>query len=190
MEVEWKLLAANRLTLEGVTHRCAELGWKVVPGGRKRIFDIYYDTPDYSYFTNGGCVRRRVEGGVVKVTFKEPGRVENGLFQRPEREVPLYQIPSADPFAEQGLIATLHVHNSRRLFTLSYADAVVELALDSVSYRLGHRRTPTDHQVELELKSEGGLERLVSLGEALKTDSGFTPMTQSKYQRGMALLQC
>lgn len=186
MEVEWKFLAETRPDLEACVLRAADLGWRAAPAGRVVLHDVYYDTPDRQLLAQGASVRRRTENGVAKVTVKTPVDAKDGLFRREEWEKPLSEVP-ADFFSERGLIPTLHVHNTRRPFSLAKGDAWVEMALDMVVYRLGNRRAQ-EFQLELELKSEGGEDALRALGEAAKSWPGLAPSPASKYRRGMALL--
>lgn len=186
MEVEWKFSVKTRPDLEGCVHRAASLGWDAVPAGRVILRDIYYDTPDRRLLARGASVRRRTENGVPKVTVKEPVDTQDGLFRREEWEKPLREVP-ADFFSERGLIPTLHVHNTRRVFLLTKEDAQVELALDMVTYRLGNRRAQ-EFQLELELK-KGGEDALKALGEAARSWPGLTPSGSSKYRRGMELFR-
>ncbi len=186
MEVEWKFTAKTRPDLEACVHRASDLGWCAAPAGRVILRDIYYDTPDRQFLAQGASVRRRTENGVQKVTVKEPVDTGDGLFRREEWEKPLREVP-ADFFSQRGLIPTLHVHNTRRVFLLTKEDVQVELALDMVTYRLGQRRAQ-EFQLELELK-RGEEDALNALGEAAKSWPGLTPSGSSKYRRGMALLQ-
>lgn len=184
MEVEWKFLANTRPDLEACVHRAAGLGWDAAPAGRVALHDVYYDTPDRALLARGASVRRRTENGVQKVTVKEPVDTKDGLFRREEWEKPAREVP-ADFFAQRGLIPTLHVHNTRRVFLLTKEDTQVELALDMVTYRLGQRRA-REFQVELELK-KGGEDVLAALGGEAASWPGLTPAAESKYSRGMGL---
>ncbi len=184
MEVEWKFLANTRPDLEACVHRAIDLGWDAAPAGRVVLHDVYYDTPDRALLARGASVRRRTENGVQKVTVKEPVDARDGLFRREEWEKPAREVP-ADFFLKRGLIPTLHIHNTRRVFLLTKEETQVELALDMVTYRLGNRRA-REFQVELELK-QGGEDVLAALGEAAKSWPGLTPSTVSKYRRGMGL---
>lgn len=189
MEVEWKYLAACEDDGDRLLAQCQALGWTASSRGVRALLDTYYDTQGLALLRSGQVLRRRVEDGAHKMTLKNPGSQADGLFRREELEGPVDE-DGEWYLREHGLLPTLSLRNSRRVFDLTLGETQVELALDKVFYRRGARNAGPDYQVELELKSPEGEEALEALGRALKALPFLTPMTQSKYQRGMALTGC
>lgn len=187
MEIEWKFIADSADAQRHALARCAELGWRAADGGQRHIVDTYYDTPDQHFLTSGGSIRKRVENGQTKLTVKGASAAAAGQpFRREEYEGAL----EPHYFDSRGLKPALTVRNTRQLYLLTLDDARVEMALDCVYFRHQAANAPVEYQVELELKSSSGENRLLALGQALTHLDGLTAATQNKYQRGMELTGC
>jgi triphosphatase len=174
------------------------------PAKAQRLLNTYFDTPALDLKQRRMAVRERLAGDQWLLTVKTAGKSENGLSRRQEWEAPT--TPGALDFAtlvdDAKLAADLMALRSqlqplfrtdfeRHSWVVSYAEARVEVALDS-----GHVTVPgtalNEVILELELELLSGPESaLHALANALRQSPrgavALTPSDASKAQRGLAL---
>ena len=174
------------------------------PAKAQRLLNTYFDTPALDLKERRMAVRERLAGDQWLLTVKTAGKSENGLSRRQEWEAPT--TPGALDFAtlvdDAKLAADLMALRSqlqplfrsdfeRHSWVVSYAEARVEVALDS-----GHVTVPgtalNEVILELELELLSGPESaLHALANALRQSPrgavALTPSDASKAQRGLAL---
>jgi triphosphatase len=170
--------------------------------GRARtvqLFSVYYDTPQGELKNHGFGLRLRRQGARWVQTLKADGRVEGGLHQRPEWEVPCAG-PELDfaALAETDaveLVARLRerlqpvfvTEFTRTTHVLQPAfDQELLLCVDRGEIRTGEAVVPIS-EIELELRS-GERARLFELGLALQEVVPLRLENRSKAERGYALL--
>jgi len=174
------------------------------PAKAQRLLNTYFDTPALDLKQRRMAVRERLAGDQWLLTVKTAGKSENGLSRRQEWEAPT--TPGALDFAalvdDAELAASLMALRAelkplfrtdfeRHSWVVSYAEARVEVALDS-----GHVTVPgtalNEVILELELELLSGPESaLHALANALRQSPrgavALTPSDASKAQRGLAL---
>jgi len=174
------------------------------PAKAQHLLNTYFDTPALDLKQRRMAVRERLAGDQWLLTVKTAGKSENGLSRRQEWEAPT--TPGALDFAalvdDAELAASLMALRAelkplfrtdfeRHSWVVSYAEARVEVALDS-----GHVTVPgtalNEVILELELELLSGPESaLHALANALRQSPrgavALTPSDASKAQRGLAL---
>lgn len=195
VEVELKLsldtAAARKLRRHPLLHSLCDAGPR-----RRKLYSIYFDTPDLDLRRRGVTLRlRRQEGGWVQ-TLKGGGQVHAGLHQRVEWETPASAgIPDLDAIRASdwakeftpGLFAQL-----RPVFVTDFWRTAwlleprpgeqVELALDQGEIVADGDREIIS-EIELELKS-GGAGQLFELALALQAGLPMRLEGRSKAERG------
>jgi inorganic triphosphatase YgiF len=168
---------------------------------RKRLYAIYYDTPDGALQRQGIALRLRREGTRWVQAVKWGGGIRGGLHERGELEHPVSG-PLADfeaitepslaaVFATPGLRAQLKpafITEFERL-SLLYSpapDTVVEICFDRGAVKGGDHVEPLS-ELELELKS-GPPWRVYAAALVLMAGTPFRLELRSKAFRGYALL--
>ncbi len=200
LEIEIKLSVEP-----GQAHRL----WSILAGhphpkpASRRLFSVYYDTPDHRLKSGGVALRLRRQGKRWIQCVKGGGVAAAGLHRRTEHEtVVAAQIPSFPAIIEAGfgkLVADKEMRAALQVaFTTDFrrsstlirprADTVIEVSLDRGSIAAGGRSEPIC-EVELELKA-GNTGALFDLALEI---AGALPSARlghrSKAQRGYALAQ-
>lgn len=171
---------------------------KGVKASRRRLYSIYFDTPDFILHQQRGAIRLRREGYRWVQTVKLDSRDSGGLSSRPEWEVrvtgnrPDLQVlpPEArrciDPSLAARLAPVFVTDFQRTTWLLELPGGLVEVALDQ-----GHIRADEDDEiavseVELELKT-GDPSLLFDIALELLDTVQLLPEFRSKALRGYVL---
>ncbi|MDD5298386.1 MAG: CYTH and CHAD domain-containing protein [Rhodocyclaceae bacterium] len=198
MEVELKLAlpaSARRAFL-----RQPVLAAALAKHPARRVFSIYFDTPDLDLRARGIALRLRRLGRQWLQTVKCAGVVEGGLASRPEWEQPydgrafdFSQVDQADvrKFLEKarrkGLLSPVFETDFRRR-TWHFeplAGSRLELAFDEGVIRSGERSLPLC-ELEIEIQ-EGDTGPLLHLAQDLAASLPLRPDARSKAERGYRL---
>lgn len=168
----------------------------------RKMYSVYYDTPDLDLKKDGVALRLRRERKRWVQTLKGGGRVEAGLHQRVELEkrVPT-QLLDYRALAESGL-SEVFADPARRArlqpaFTADYtrtsrhlapdAGSDIELCFDVGTISAGEASAPIS-EVELELKS-GAPAQLIECALLLLEHIALRLEPRSKAERGYALVE-
>lgn len=164
---------------------------------RRKLFSIYFDTPEFDLRRRGVALRLRRVGYHWVQTVKAEAATAGALTSRPEWEVqvtgnqPDFTALPAEALALfQGvdrarLGAIFHTEFQRTAWQLHQASGQVELALDQGDIRAAERCLPIS-EVELELKG-GGADSLFDLVRQLLDSVALRPEPRSKAMRGYQL---
>jgi inorganic triphosphatase YgiF len=197
MEVEAKLTLSaptEAAQIEALDWTPYQLG----TGHAVQQHDTFFDTPDLALSKTRHAVRLRQGGTTSVVTLKGPGKVEGGVHEREELELPttgnaLEEWPSAIHARLQQLIGVqpmqplLEVRNHRRIWPLLRdAQTIGEVALDEGSIVAREQQEPM-HELEIELKG-GSRDDLTALIAMIRQHLPAQPEDRSKFARGLALL--
>jgi triphosphatase len=172
------------------------------PPVRRKVFNIYLDTPDLALKNHAMALRLRRIGGKWFQTLKTAGEMTGGLQQRGEWEFPC-RGPQLDlalfrdtPLALIPRREELHLM-LRPVFTTDFYRTAwlietepgqrVEVALDLGAIRDGSHEVLIS-EVEIELV-EGGVSALFAVALALSERIALRPDRASKAERGYALFQ-
>jgi CHAD domain-containing protein len=176
--------------------------YRLVYGGEHALHDEVVDTAARALTGGGFALRRRRDGARLLITLKGPGEVDGAVHRREEIEVEA----DADALARgewpepvwtrvgdlvgEGTLETLvSVDNQRRVWRIEREGAELgELALDEGTIRAGGREQPF-RELEVELKGDGTARDLEQITARLVAELPLTPEPQSKFGRGLALLQ-
>jgi len=172
-----------------------------------RLFNTYYDTPDFDLRRRGIALRLRRKGwSIWLMTVKGGGDSgAGGLAQRNEWEVPTQ--PGVFDFAivtDENLREFLESHHdrlqpafstdfTRTAWTLNHAGARIEMALDRgkiSALAVAGEAAPVSLplcEVELELLEGASPDALFDLAITLAADLHLHPEVVSKAERGYAL---
>jgi inorganic triphosphatase YgiF len=165
----------------------------------RRLFSIYYDTPDLRLSRAGKALRVRQIGKRFIQTLKVEGAAGGGLQQHAEFEQP---VPSEQPDLMQitdpamrrflnkqkvasRLVPVFSTDIKRRTWLLGIGGAEIEVALDEGEIQSGSNRTLLT-ELELELKL-GAKEALYDLAIDLAGRWPFRIEWQTKAARGYRL---
>lgn len=197
MEIEAKLTLSaptNSEQIEALDWTPYQLG----PGHQVQQHDTFFDTPDLALSQTRHAVRLRQGGTTPVVTLKGPGKVEGGVHEREELELPTTgnatdQWPQEIQARLQQLIGAqpiqplLEVHNYRRTWVLLRDNQPIgEVALDEGSIIAGGQQEPM-HELEIELKG-GHRDDLTTLIHVIQQHLPAQPEDRSKFARGLTLL--
>lgn len=169
---------------------------------RLKLHNTYFDTPDLALTRQQVAVRERRVLRKTLLTVKTAQRSEGGISQRSEWEAPtipgqfdfatlIDDVTLADTLNQQAtqLVPVFTTDFSRRVWTLSFRRAIIEVALDvgiiSVQRDDLTREQPIC-ELELELK-EGNPATLFALARMLSRQVRLHPSDASKAARGYAL---
>jgi len=165
----------------------------------RRLFSVYYDTPDLRLSQAGMALRVRRSGRRFLQTLKIAGAAGGGLHQQMEFEQPvpteqpdLMQI--ADPalrrfLAKQKIVGRVvpifSTDIKRRIWLLGISGAEIEVALDEGEIQSGaNRRALTELELELKL---GATDAIYELAIDLAERCPFRIEWQTKAARGYRL---
>ena len=169
---------------------------------RRKVLNVYFDTPDFILKQNAMSLRLRKMGGKWLQTLKTAGTTTGGLHRRGEWEHPLHA-PQLDlslfrdtPLA--SLANSQHMHLTLKpAFTTSFNRTTwrietapgqqVEVALDQGFIRCGESEEAIS-EVEIELL-EGDTATVFDVADALATQIALRPENLSKAERGYRVLQ-
>lgn len=170
---------------------------KGLKASRRKLYGIYFDTPDFDLYRRRGVFRLRREGYHWVQTVKlDPGSV-GGLSMRPEYEV---QVTGNQPDFEvlpeaarvvlspeiTGHLRPLFITDFQRTtWLVERQEGTVEIALDIGHVRSGELAQPLA-EVELELKSGTGA-LLFEVAKSLLDAVPLVPEYRSKALRGYGL---
>lgn len=165
--------------------------------------DTVLDTAGRALARGRHTLRVRRDGGQTLLTLKAPGQVDGAIHSREEIEVPIaaelrdtperWPEPIAGPLralvGDEPLAPLFQVRNRRRSWNvLRDGRRVAEIALDRGRIEAGGRHVAF-HELEIELKDDGGDEDLAAIVDRLLAALPLEPEPASKSARGMALLR-
>lgn len=169
----------------------------------ERQRDSLLDTADHTLYHLGYALRvRRIQRQLV-VTLKRPGAVSGSVHIREELEAPVAAADSLAPrrwppavgapvlalIGDAPILPLVELHTQRATWRVERAGQLVaELVVDNGTL-IAHGATANIQEVEVELKGEGATDDLHRLDRRLRKRLGLTPERQSKFARGMALLE-
>ena len=197
-EIELKLSIANQDILLLQQH---PLLMTCYSGPQKqKLYSIYFDTPDMLLTQLKMALRLRLVGTQWIQTLKGEGKVENGLHQRLEWEVPVARsepdfeqllkspwVSVFTPVIQKQLVPIFVTDFWRTTWQVSLENGQIEVALDIGEVQANDLHTSIS-EVELELKS-GDPESLNYLAKALQELVPLIPEDQSKADRGYQLFR-
>ena len=203
MEIELKLLVPPA-ALETLSADPLLTGVRAKRKARKRLDNIYFDTPDHALAAARIGLRLRKDGRRWLQTVKSGGSAQAGLHQREEIEFAV----SGKALEWQPLVATAFeavlgpvwqqlTPQFRTLFSRDIwrltgpTGAEIEVAMDqgeiiAGKYRGSHERREAICELELELKS-GAVDDLFDIALALADRHPLVLSSRSKAERGDAL---
>ncbi|MEE3194832.1 MAG: CYTH domain-containing protein [Candidatus Poribacteria bacterium] len=168
-------------------------------------YDVYFDTLNGQLFGQGKSFRLRQSCGQYAVTFKEK-LTENHVrmkFEETITELQAQRLLDSDltDVFQVKVIQTAISHlgtnrinpifclqNNRKKWYLGSGLANLEICFDSIQYMdIGQSRFFEENELELELK-EGDPEFHWKITNLLSQQYALTPSFQSKYERGVKLL--
>ena len=169
-----------------------------------KLFNTYYDTPDFALLQRGIALRLRRKGWALwLMTVKTGAAAVGGLAQRSEWEAPTQ--PGVFDFAivtdealrdfllaqQERLQPVFTTDFTRSAWLIEQGGARIELALDrgTISAPQGEQapRSEALCEVELELLDAASPDPLFSVAIALAGDLILHPEVASKAERGYAL---
>jgi inorganic triphosphatase YgiF len=170
---------------------------KGLSGVRRKLYGIYFDTPEFDLFQRRSAFRLRREGYHWVQTVKLDQGSVAGLSARPEYEVqvignqPDFAVLPAEARAaltaeiEARLAPVFVTEFQRTAWHLERPGGAVEIALDLGHIRAGEADLPVA-EVELELKSGDGA-ILFEVARELLAAAPMVPEYRSKALRGYGL---
>lgn len=200
-EVEFKLLAPQRLAAHDVEAAARALGVEVGPGRTVRQLDRYLDTEALDLLRHGGALRVRGQGPSAKLCFKSRAEPEGDAVRRTELEestpdaadpvhawdLPLLlrnwvePITLARPMHE---IASLENQRLRHALREPVSGGRAELCIDRV--RVVSSRGVVGSFVEVEIETTSGpSEAFAPLAETLVDRLGLEISQPSKLERAL-----
>lgn len=170
---------------------------KGLKASRRKLYGLYFDTPEFELYQRRGAFRLRREGYHWVQTVKLDRGSTGGLSVRPEYEVqvtgnrPDFEVLPAEaraaltPEIEARLAPLFATDFQRTTWLVARPRATVEIALDLGHVRAGAAELPLA-EVELELKSGDGAV-LFELARELLAAVALVPEYRSKALRGYGL---
>ncbi|MFA5638130.1 MAG: CYTH domain-containing protein [Anaerovoracaceae bacterium] len=205
MEIELKYSVPTKKVMEEIEEDAYLFSIEEEHTREKRAFKAsYFDTEDHDLLKNDIAFRIRMEGDKLQATLKWKGRVEGALHKREEINVPLkddkaYIMPSVNVFCESEIgkeviklvnkkpfICLMEMGFLRTSFKVDTGKSIIEVSLDQGEI-LTDKGNTFIQELELELFS-GETEELMKLGERLMTTYDLLPGSESKFLRGLKLL--
>lgn len=172
------------------------------PAKRLKLYNTYFDTPDLDLTKQRVAVRERRVLRKTLLTVKTAQRSEGGISQRSEWEAPTTpgefdfstlvddaQLAETLSMKASQLVPVFTTDFSRRVWTLNFRRATIEVALDQgniSAQRAGLTREQPICELELELK-QGNPATLFALARMLSRHVRLHPADESKAARGYAL---
>ena len=196
-EIELKLLIDSSSIPQLLRHPLLKSACKSGPL-KEKLHSIYFDTPDLALVRVQIALRLRQNGEHWIQTVKGGGKVEEGLHQRSEWEVPVTgNLPDLDkllespwrsfftPDIQNRLVPIFFTDFWRTTWLIELPNGLIELALDVGEIEAKNKHVPIC-EVELELKS-GVPESLFDLARELRKSITLQPEDRSKAGRGYML---
>jgi triphosphatase len=201
-EVEFKLLARDRLVPAEVEQVARGIGLEVGPVQNVRQVDRYLDTARLDLLRRGASLRVRGGAGAVLLCFKSGAALEGEALRRLEVEEALpagaadpihaFELPLrlrdlAEPIAlSQPLveIAGLENHRVRHTLLEPLSGAAAELCIDRVRVLSSRGVLGSFVEVEIEAK-RGGAAAFAPLAGALVEQLGLEHARPSKLERAL-----
>lgn len=167
----------------------------------EQIFDgKYFDTEEGDLEKNDIAYRVRREGERYVAALKWKGHSEEGLHVREEINVPVdSDRPDPSVFRESNvgsqvmelleekeLFCFLETKVERKSFRIDTGRGIYEFSIDTGEISTRNGKLPV-MEVEIELFS-GDTDELVELGNKLQKEYGLTPEDESKYARGIKMI--
>ena len=212
IEVEAKFQATSPQILDQIRLRKQVAGYTLSDHKNTPQQDTYLDTMTGTLIRNGAALRLRkktLASGVIKeetqlVTFK--AQTEE-IYTYTELEMPItdqqvqlllngnlekIHVEAVEAAVRhlkgEKVFPVLHVENSRETWHLNSDAGCVEVCLDEVRYAdIDRTHSVQEYGVELELK-DGKPVFLQQIADVLSQQYDLIPTFQSKYERGVALL--
>lgn len=193
IEIELKLALAN----EDATRLRKHPLLKGVKPVRRKLYGLYYDTPEFDLYRRKAAFRLRREGYHWVQTVKLDSGSVGGLSMRPEYETRVVgnqadfealpkQARKALGAKVEARLAPLFVTDFQRtIWLIEQPRGCVEVALDVGHIRVGEADLPIT-ELELELKS-GDSALLFEIADSLLDAAPLLPEYRSKALRGYAL---
>lgn len=193
IEIELKLALAN----EDVAHLRKHPLLKAVKPVRRKLYGIYYDTPERDLYRRKAAFRLRREGYHWVQTVKLDSGSVGGLSMRPEYEtrvvgnqadfdaLPKEARKALGARVEASLAPLFVTDFQRTIWLIEESRGSVEVSLDVGHIRVGDADLPLT-ELELELKS-GDSALLFEIAGRLLDSAPLLPEYRSKALRGYAL---
>ena len=168
------------------------------------FYAVYYDTPDFALMKHEIAFRIRREGDRAAATLKWNGRSEGALHIRNELNLSLGEWrdgiePDPSMFHESGtgsemediigekpLKILMRMGFRRRSFRIGTKPGIAESSIDEGEI-VTEKGTAPISEVEIELFS-GEAEDIKAVGEMLREKYDLIPGSESKFARGLKLL--
>lgn len=198
-EIELKLRIPREAVQRVVTHPLLRSG---TPPVTRKLYSIYFDTPDHDLWRHGIALRVRKEGARWMQAVKGGGTARGGLHRRIELETevsgPLPDCAAIGGgvfgglFSSPGLCVRLkpvfvtEFDRQSRMITLK-PDVKVEVCADCGEIKCGDSVEPIS-EIELELKS-GPSSQLYEIALKFLDSLPLAIENRSKAERGYALLR-
>lgn len=193
MEIELKLAVAAR----DVPRLRRQALLKAVKSERRKLYSIYFDTPEFDLYRRGVAFRLRRVGYHWVQTLKADARSAGALSTRPEWEVqttgnqPDLEVLPAEARVHledvfDRLAPCFETEFQRTAWLLTNPRGSVEVALDQGEIRGAGKVTPIS-EVELELKA-GDSNSLFDIAQALLENVTLGLEPRSKALRGYVLV--
>jgi inorganic triphosphatase YgiF len=160
------------------------------------VVDVYRDTADGTLATSGWALRYRSVAGVdgfLKTQKALTAVAANGIASREELEEHVAAID--ENFDKQPLTDLFKVFQDRWVWQVRGSDGLwAEASYDFVQWRKRGDRgvlCAEAHEVEIELKSGNAhAQALANLISQVERATGWPTSAESKYARGLKLVQC
>jgi CHAD domain-containing protein len=206
LEVEAKFSIPDEQLFQRLLETTTLAGYRLSGGAVSELHDQYLDTADRAFWIAGYACRLRRQGDRSSATLKGLGGAKGAVHRRVEHEVelagplPPEEWPScaARDLAlrlsdGEPLVPLLDIKQIRHRRVLQDGErAVAELTLDRVGMHCregeGHQQAPACLELEVELLPDGTESDLSELAVELQETWGLVPEGQSKFERGLALL--
>ena len=162
--------------------------------------DFYLDTPQGVWSAHNTALRLRCANGRFEATAKSQTKMVDGKAVRKEETLPLPAAANITQalkmlqgkgawlgFPVEKLEIVFTITNHRRIYNLTDANAVYELAFDDCILSVSGRQIELK-EIELELKT-GDEKIFSSFAGVLKQKSGLNAPEKSKVESARALLE-
>jgi len=200
LEQEIKLIVDSQDILESII-QCGLIQSNMQERlGPIRFVARYHDTPNRDFTRSNSSLRSRMEGELMRATFKEKGSIVDGFSQHHELETVIDGWLETTGMLPEGALKSrvlqivdendpletiVSVEMSRTILKLVVANTEIECAADSGCILANQRFVPLC-ELELELK-RGEILPMRQLAEELKERFSLTWSRQTKFAIGMEL---
>lgn len=202
MEIEAKYQIPDEETFQLLLATDTLAGFLLGSVSIHTLHDRYLETTDGAIRAGGYACRLRQTGSKTLATLKGLGGATGALHRRVEHEVELPKLLPPEEWppsvardllvrlcGDCDLILLFEVRQTRHCRSLRDGDRIVaEVSLNRVHVYQGTETSTRFLELEAELQATGLEQDLEALGLELKQTWGLTADSQSKYDRGMALM--